>query len=274
MNVTSASLADTASPIGNAGVRSPAGGALPSGAALPSGTALPSGVTAPSRRTVDAPTRAFHWLMALCFAGAYATADGERWRLVHVTLGYSLVGLLGFRVVWGLIGPKPARLRSWWGKLQALPGVIGQLKRGQWPATLVQNLGMTLAIVGVLLTLALTTATGWITYQELTGEWMEEVHEFAGNFALALVLGHIALVAGLSLLRRRNLAMPMLTGRTPGRGPDLVKRNRGWLAALMLTALLGFWAWQWQGAPGAPDQTLQGAASTARQGHGHGRDDD
>lgn len=252
MNVTSASLADSAP-----------------GAALPSGGALPSGSTAPSRRTVDAPTRAFHWLMALCFAGAYATADGERWRLVHVTLGYSLVGLLGWRVVWGLIGPKPARFSSWWAKLRALPGVIGQLKRGQWPATVVQNLGMTLAIVGVLLTVALTTATGWITYQEFTGEWMEEVHEFAGNGLLALVLGHIAGVAGLSLLRRRNLALPMLTGRTPGRGPDLVKRNRGWLAALIVVAVLGFWAWQWQGAPAGG-----GLAGTGSAQHDGPSDDD
>ena len=246
MNVTSASLGDAAA---QPGLPRPAFGALPAVRALPSGGAMPSGSTAPSRRTVDAPTRAFHWLMALCFAGAYATADGERWRLVHVTLGYSLVGLLGFRVVWGLIGPKPARWGTWWGKLQALPGLIGQMRRGQWPATGVQNLGMTLAIVGMLLTLALTTATGWISDQAFTGEWMADGHEFAGNLALTLVLGHIAAVLGLSVLRRRNLALPMLTGRAPGRGPDLVRRNGGWLAALLLVAVLGFWAWQWQTAP-------------------------
>jgi hypothetical protein len=63
-----------------------------------------------TRRTVDAPTRVMHWLMALSFLGAYVTADGERWRLLHVTLGYTLAGLLAFRVVWGLIGPRHARL--------------------------------------------------------------------------------------------------------------------------------------------------------------------
>lgn len=265
MNVTSASLADTAT------------AGLPQHPGSASGGALPSGSAAPSRRTVDAPTRAFHWLMALCFAGAYATADGERWRLVHVTLGYSLVGLLGFRIVWGLIGPKPARLRSWWGRLQAAPQVIAQWRQGQWPATLAQNLGMTLAIVGVLLAVAMTTLTGWVTYEEFTGEWMEEVHEFAGNLLLALVLGHIALVAGLSLLRRRNLALPMLTGRTPGRGPDLVKRNRFWLGLLMAVALLGFWGWQWQTAPAGDGSAGTASARHERRsdpgtGHAGGRD--
>lgn len=232
MNTTSASHADT-------------------GPAQPAG--LPSGrIAAPSRRTVDAPTRVFHALLALCFAGAYATSDGERWRLVHVTLGYTMVGLLGARVVWGLIGPKPARFTTWWRKLLALPQAWRQMNgAGPWPATLLQNLAMTLAIVAVLLTVALTTASGWLTYEEFTGDWMEEVHELAGNLLLALVTVHIGLVTVLSLLRRRNLATPMLTGRTAGAGPDLVPRNRRWLAALLLAAVLAFWWQQWQAAPAA-----------------------
>jgi len=44
-------------------------------------SAQPAPARAPSRRVTDAPTRMFHWLFALCFAGAYATADGEHWRL-------------------------------------------------------------------------------------------------------------------------------------------------------------------------------------------------
>ena len=42
----------------------------------------------------DAPVRVFHWLMVLSFAGAYITAESERWRLVHVSLGYTLAGLV------------------------------------------------------------------------------------------------------------------------------------------------------------------------------------
>lgn len=245
MNTTSASLADTG--------------------------AGPSGTAAPSRRTVDAPTRVFHWLFALCFAGAYASGDGERWRLLHVTLGYTMVGLLGFRIVWGLVGPRPARFSAWWGKLQALPGLLRQLRQGPWPATLAQNLAMTLAVVGMLGLVAGATASGWVTYQEFTGDWMEEVHEFLGNALGALVLAHVALVAGLSLLRRRNLVAPMLSGRSPGRGPDLVRHNAAWLGALILAAVLGFWAWQWQSAPAAG---ADGGAAFSQRSHPHGHDRD
>ena len=55
-------------------------------------TATPA--PAPSRRVVDATTRMLHWLMAFTFTTAYLTADGERWRLVHVTLGYTLAALV------------------------------------------------------------------------------------------------------------------------------------------------------------------------------------
>jgi len=33
----------------------------------------------------DAPTRLFHWLMVLCFAGAWLTSEGNRLLGVHLT---------------------------------------------------------------------------------------------------------------------------------------------------------------------------------------------
>src|SRR5512139_2829983 len=75
----------------------------------PTATALP---TAKGILVWDLPTRVFHWLLALSFAGAYVTAESERWRLVHVTLGYTLGGLLVFRLLWGLMGTRHARFAS------------------------------------------------------------------------------------------------------------------------------------------------------------------
>ena len=93
------------------------------------------------------------------------------------------------------------------------------------------------------------TLSGYGTYNEWAGEWLEDVHEFFGNALLAVVLAHVALIAALSLLRRKNQVTPMLTGRVEGAGPDLLKSNHYPVAALLLAAVLGFWAWQWQQAP-------------------------
>ncbi|NDP39946.1 MAG: hypothetical protein GZ093_14555 [Rhodoferax sp.] len=50
------------------------------------------------------PTRLFHWSLALSFAGARLTSDGDQWRATHVFLGYLMLGLVGFRVLWGFAG--------------------------------------------------------------------------------------------------------------------------------------------------------------------------
>ena len=56
--------------------------------------------------------RVFHWLIVLCFAGAYLTAEHESWRLVHVTLGYTMAGLVVFRLLWGVVGTRYARFSN------------------------------------------------------------------------------------------------------------------------------------------------------------------
>ncbi len=213
---------------------------------------------AASRRTVDAPTRVMHWLMALSFLGAYLTADGERWRLLHVTLGYTLAGLLSFRMVWGLIGPRHARLSALGRKLQAMPQWMAGFRSGTINVRLGQNLLLTLSVVMLLALIAPLTLSGYGTYNEWAGEWLEEVHEFFGNALLAVVLAHVGLIAALSVLRRKNQVTPMLTGRIEGSGPDLLKSNHYAVAALLLATVLGFWAWQWQQAPAEGLRGAQG----------------
>jgi hypothetical protein len=129
---------------------------------------------------------------------------------------------------------------------------------------------MALAVLAILVLVALTTASGYVLYQEWWGDALEDVHETLGNGLLLVVLGHIGLVLALSAWRRQNHAWPMLTGRTAGPGPDLVKRNHGWLAALMLVAVMGFWGWQWTQAP-----VGEGPAATSHvHDHDHHDDDD
>ena len=232
-------------------------------------TASPSSASAPSpaqaqtprpatRRVVDATTRMLHWLMALSFTAAYITADGERWRLVHVTLGYTLAGLVVARVLWGLFGPRQARLSVLWRKLQGLPAWLKSLAAVRSPSALPatwrpgQNLLMALAVALILALVVPLSLSGYAVWDEWGGEWLEEVHEFFGNTLLFVVLAHIGLIALLSALRRKNQALPMLTGRVQGPGPDLAKSNHGWLAAAVLACVLAFWTWQWNQAPQPP----------------------
>ncbi len=238
-----------------------------------------------SRRVIDAPTRMFHALFALSFAGAYATADAESWRALHVTLGYTMAGLLGFRLIYGVVGPRQARLGAMLRKLVGAPQWLRSLadaparRNGgavNWRQG--QNLAMALAVVALLVLVLPLALSGYAVYNDwgdaLGGEWLEELHEFFGEAMLALVLGHLALILGLSLWRRKNQALPMLSGRVEGKGPDLVRHDHRWLAALLLLTVSAFAVWQQQQSPNG----LWGAQTPSSTGwhehRRHDRDDD
>ena len=213
---------------------------------IPAGTSGTKTAASAQRRTVDAPTRMFHWLFALCFAGAWITAESERWRLVHVTLGYSFAGLFVFRLLWGLAGPRHARLALLASRVRNLTAWLRSLPtlRPNWPQG--RHAATATMIAAKLALVAPLTLFGHAAYEEWGGEWLEDTHEFFANTIGALALGHVGLIALSSLLRGRNEARAMLTGYTEGRGPDLVRHNFAVLAWLVCAAVVGFWIVQWR----------------------------
>ena len=221
----------------------------------------------------DAPVRVFHWLMVLSFAGAWLTAESEHWRLLHVTLGYTMAGLVGFRLLWGLLGTRHARFASFVRGPKAAARHVGALLRGQPEHHAGHNPAGALAIVALLALTVIVTASGWLTYAELGGDWLEELHEGAASFMLGVVGVHIAGVLIGSVLHRENLVGAMLSGRKPGRPEEGIRSAWRSVAALMLVAVLGFWWLQWRDAPSAA--TLADRPAAARLAHHHeagGRD--
>ncbi|MDP3082170.1 MAG: cytochrome b/b6 domain-containing protein [Rubrivivax sp.] len=216
-------------------------------------TAAPANRVQPRRRVTDAPTRMFHALFALSFLGAYLSADSQGWRELHVTLGYTMAGLFAGRLLYGLFGPRQARLGLWWRRLASAPAWLRSLRRApggdglNWRQG--QNLLTALAVVAMLALVLPLTLSGYASLREW-GHAFEELHELFANALLAAVLVHLALIVGTSVHQRRNAAQAMLSGRIDGAGPDLAQHNRAGLAALLLAAVLAFWAWQWQQTPG------------------------
>jgi cytochrome b len=209
----------------------------------------------------DAPVRVFHWLLVLCFAGAWLTADSERWRLAHITLGYTSAALVGFRLLWGLVGTRYARFSSFvhgpraaWAYLRSLPGARPQHHVGHNPAG-------ALAIVALLGLVLTVSALGWAIEADLGGDWLAELHEGAASLMLGIAALHVLGVAIGSLVHRENLVRAMIDGRKrtePGEG---IRRPWRPLAVLMLAAVLAFWAVQWQGPDGAFARSIREVAA-------------
>ncbi|WP_082565142.1 cytochrome b/b6 domain-containing protein [Duganella sp. Root1480D1] len=194
----------------------------------------------------DVPVRVFHWLMALCFAGAYLTAESEQWRLVHVTLGYTMAGLIAFRLVWGLIGSRYARFGQFVRGPAAVAGYLRSLLHGKPQHFLGHNPAGALAILGLLALGAATTATGWAAFQESSAELWEEVHETFANLMLALVLLHIAAVIASSRLHHENLVASMFNGEKAGQPDQGIRRGWHSIGLLVLLGVAAFWWLQWK----------------------------
>lgn len=186
----------------------------------------------------DIPTRVFHWVLALSFAGAFLTAETERYRDLHVALGYVMLGLIAFRLVWGFVGTRYARFASFLFNPAQVVGYLRSLLQRRPQHYVGHNPAGGLAIF-LLLGLGLTTAlSGVLLYQEIWGEAFEDLHEGAANFMLAVVMIHIAGVAVSSRLHHENLVRAMLTGYKTADTEAGIVRAHAWLGVIM-AAMIG-----------------------------------
>jgi cytochrome b len=215
----------------------------------------------------DAPVRVFHWLMVLSFAGAWLTAERDGWELVHVTLGYTMAGLVAFRLVWGLVGTRYARFKEFVRGPRSVIRYLGGILRRQPEHHTGHNPAGALAILVLLVLTLIVTVTGWAIFGEPGGEPFEEIHEAAANLMLAVVGIHIAGVLAGSWLHRENLVGAMISGRKKGRPEDGVRGARRGVAAIVLLAVLGFWWFRWQSAPAGAVVQQRDAPATKAAGH-------
>ena len=170
----------------------------------------------------DLPTRIFHWALAACFAGAWLTAESERWRNVHVNLGYAFAALVAFRLAWGFVGPRHARFASFVRGPAAVARYLRSLATCAPEHHAGHNPAGGWAVLAMLGLGSATAAAGYLTFTGVGGDFLEDLHEGAAEAMLVLVGVHIAAVLVSSLLHGENLVGAMITGRkrlpAPGRG--------------------------------------------------------
>jgi cytochrome b len=176
-------------------------------------------------RVWDLPTRLFHWLLVFCVVGLVATAKvGGAAMDWHARLGYTVLTLLLFRIVWGFIGGHWSRFRSF---LYAPRSVLAYLGGRSHPDHLVGHnpLGAG-SVFAMLLVLLAQAGTGLFADDEIAftgplnslvatskGLALTWYHRNVGQWLiLALVALHIAAVAFYVLKKRQTLVKPMIVG--------------------------------------------------------------
>jgi cytochrome b len=189
----------------------------------------------------DLPTRLFHWLAAASFAGAWLTAESERWRNLHALFGYTLLALVGFRIVWGIVGTRHARFASFAYGPRDLLAYLRSMLRLQPPHYAGHNPAGAWAIYALLAIACMTIVTGIATLNDAGGHWLEDLHEGAATAMLAVVLVHIAGVLVGSVLDRENLPRAMITGFKAGERDEAIGTRRPIAAAMLVVLVVGVW---------------------------------
>ena len=168
----------------------------------------PVSAAAPERvRVWDPFVRVFHWGLAVAVAIAFVTEDELQG--LHTAAGYTVMGLIGARLLWGLIGPRHAR---WWDFVRGPRTVLaylGDVLRGHPARYLGHNPAGGAMAVALIAGLIATTLTGLAT---LDNEGMEDIHEAFAYGTLFLVPLHLLGVALASLQHKENLVRAMIDG--------------------------------------------------------------
>jgi cytochrome b len=174
-------------------------------------------------RVWDLPTRLFHWTLAVAVLGMIGTGLGGvmEW---HFRIGYTVLALLMFRLLWGFVGGRWSRFAAF---VYSPRSVFAYLRGRAHPDHLVGHTPLgALSVFAVLAILALQVATGLMADDEISasgpltrfvsGEVVSLAtswHRSPGKWTvIALVSLHVLAVLFHVLVRRHRLVRPMVTG--------------------------------------------------------------
>ena len=178
-----------------------------------------------SRLVWDLPVRVTHWALVLAVAGCWATHyAGVEWFAWHRRLGYTVLVLVAFRIVWGFVGTRHARFASF----VRGPRMLLAYLRERGPATVGHNPLGALSVIALLALLLLQAGTGLFANDEIMNMgpfygWIApelsnritSLHRASSEWQLVLIGLHVAAVAYYVRVHRQPLVNAMITGRKP-----------------------------------------------------------
>lgn len=183
----------------------------------------------------DPLVRLFHWSLVTFFFIAYLSEHD--WFAMHIWAGFTVTGLVAFRVLWGMVGTEHARFSDFvfspktiFNDLKAFIAWRPVRYLGHSPAGGAMVLAILLSLTAVILTgmqlYAVAEHAGpFVAIQaqlsSVLGEsagskyYWADLHGLFVNFTLLLVFVHVICVVACSVALRENLPYAMITGKKP-----------------------------------------------------------
>ncbi|MDO9237261.1 MAG: cytochrome b/b6 domain-containing protein [Aquabacterium sp.] len=198
----------------------------------------------------DLPIRIFHWSLLAAVATAIVTGKlGGEWMGLHGKAGITIVGLIAFRVVWGLVGSTTARFSHF----VPTPFEVLAYLQGKWQGMGHNPLGA-LSVLALLGLLAVQASSGLFSSDDiaftgpLTGLVNEDLslkltswHHQLANVLFILLGLHVAAIVFYGAVKKDKLLKPMVTGwkDVPA---DMPAPRRGRRIAVIAAVVLGLGA--------------------------------
>ena len=195
----------------------------------------------------DLPLRVFHWLLAIFVVTAYVTVElGGNFMEWHGRAGLAIMGLLVFRLAWGIVGSTHARFLSFLPTLRNL----GDYLRGDWQGHGHNPLGA-FSVIAMLAILLWQAFSGLFSNDDIafngylhalvsgdTSDWLTAWHKRGYWIILALVVLHITAIAFYRLVKKIDLIKPMITGKKSVTDPEKQTLEGGGLLEFVLATTL------------------------------------
>ena len=171
----------------------------------------------------DIPTRLFHWLLVLTIVTAWATEELD-WMQWHSYAGYMALGLILFRLGWGVFGSVHSRFRDFVRGPAAVRayfrGETGEYKghnpAGAWSVLILLTLVLAQAVTG-LFNANDESFAGPLNALVSSGvaDALGELHEIIFNALMVFVVLHVLAVIWYVLIKGDNILAAMITGQHP-----------------------------------------------------------
>ena len=201
----------------------------------------------------DGWVRLFHWGTVACVAISYATAQMDAWQL-HYLSGYTLLALVIFRILWGLVGSANARFATFLRSPLAGFRELARFTRREPDTEMTHNPAGAWMVLLLLLMLLVQAVSGLFTnhdvgftysahgplansVSEAASERASALHVSFINLLLAAIALHVLAVLAYALVKRQDLVRPMVTGVK--RLPDSAAPAPRHAPALLGLVLLG-----------------------------------
>jgi cytochrome b len=204
----------------------------------------------------DLPVRLFHWSIVVLIAAAWTTQELNKMEW-HMRIGYAILALLLFRVVWGFVGSDTARFVRFLKSPAAALRHLSHLRRRDADREIGHNAAGGWMVLLMLVLLGVQAGTGLFSNDDSDADgplmhliskdqsnFISKIHSLNFNLILAVIVLHVVAIVAYAVLKRQNLVRPMVTGTKEMPGDTAAPRLVSPLwAAVTLVAAAGAVAW-------------------------------